>query len=338
MNLVRKSFIGWNSGYSAKRISTYVGILSAILGCGHADENISNQHFSQIKAVSKSGEKVLYVDTHDDYEHTGKVDASVFNYFKKVDGKKAISLTFDCAWVDHADGIKIIDFLKSRKIKTTIFISGPFIFKNYKMGSSGGVANLNKNNFAMIRRLIDDGHEFGNHTWTHPHNLKSGETVSRIDWTAELKDLEIGWNNIVKQIYRTATPLNAKMKPFWRAPYGEYDVRALRLAAKAGYPLHFGWNSDSRDSTGLPDCRVDPQNSSCLNPNKLTQYVINFGAKNDWKLDGMVVLSHLQNPYNWTGSADGLARLVDTYQAKGFTFRKISEMFNRSLAPDVTFE
>lgn len=338
MNLVRKGFIDWNSGYSAKRIFTYVGILSAILGCGHADEKILNQQYSQIKGVSKSDGKVGYIDTHDNYAHTAKVDPLKFNYFKKVDGKPAISLTFDCAWVDNANGMKIIDFLKIRKIKTTIFISGPFIFENYKMGSSGGVANLNKNSYGMIKRLIDDGHEFGNHTWTHPHNLKSGETISRVDWTAELKDLEIGWNNIVKKIYGTAIPANAKMKPFWRAPFGEYDDRSLKMAAKAGYPLHFGWNSDSRDSTGLPDCRVDGQNPKCLNPRKLTQYVLDFGVKNDWKIDGMVVLSHLQNPYDWTGSADGLARLVDTYQAKGFTFRKISEMFNRSLAPDVTFE
>jgi peptidoglycan/xylan/chitin deacetylase (PgdA/CDA1 family) len=259
-----------------------------------------------------------YVDTHDNYENVGTIDPRKFLYFKKVNGKRAVGLTMDCAWVDAPNAMEILDVLKRNNVKITFFISGPFIFKAMKSGLQGGLAT---DNLKTIVRMIDDGHEFGSHTQTHPHNNQS------IDWTRENEELRRGWDAMVAKAYAGKTiPANAAMLNYWRAPYGEYDRRSLGLAAKAGFPNHFGWNVDVLDSTGLPDCKNKP-NEKCLSPQKLTDRVLAFADKNNWSLDGFVILAHLQNPYHWGASAEGLERLIRTAKAHDHVVVRLSEMF-----------
>ena len=246
-----------------------------------------------------------------------------------VGGKPSIALTFDCAWVAEANGMKILDFLKSRNIRTTFFISGPFIFKDIARGRAGG---LNIASLKMVRTMVQDGHEFGNHTQNHPHNNAT------INWEKENTELLLGWNEIVAQAFKGETvPENAKMLPFWRAPYGEYDDRSLRQAANVGFPFHFGWNVDSLDSTGLPSCKVDASNPKCIDASRMTKRVVGFAENNNWKFNGMVVLAHLQNPYDWTENASGLETLVNKFRSNGVEFRRISEFFDRTLAPNIVF-
>jgi peptidoglycan/xylan/chitin deacetylase (PgdA/CDA1 family) len=272
-----------------------------------------------------------YVDTHDNYAHTTTVDREHFLYFRKVNGRRAVGLTMDCAWVEPANALDILDVYKRRGVKITFFISGPFVFKNIRQGLAGG---LERKNLPVIKRMIEDGHEFGNHTQTHPHNNQS------IDWVRENDELERGWNAAVAEIYRGQTaPPNAKMKNYWRAPFGEYDRRALGLAAKAGFPFHFGWNVDVKDAAGFSSCASSPGDPKCLSPRKLTDTVLGFAERNRWSLDGFVILSHLQNPYLWGSDPAGLDRLLDTIEAKGHVVARISEMFveepaNPDLDPD----
>jgi peptidoglycan/xylan/chitin deacetylase (PgdA/CDA1 family) len=278
---------------------------------------------SQITATYTDGTgSYRYVDTHDDYAHTTTVNRDRFLYFRKVNGRRAVGLTMDCAWVEPQNAIDILDVYKRHNTKITFFISGPFIFKNIRLGLGGG---FDRANFGVIKRMIDEGHEFGNHTQTHPHNNQS------IDWVRENDELERGWDAAVAEIYRgQPIPANAKMKNYWRAPYGEYDRRSLGLAAKAGFPFHFGWNVDVKDAADFPSCASNPSNPRCLNPRKLTDTVLGFAERNQWSLDGFVILSHLQNPYLWGSDPAGLDRLLDTIEAKGHVVAKISEMFIES--------
>ncbi len=281
---------------------------------------------SALRATYETGgESYRFIDTHDQYGHTGRIDKNDFLYFHKVNGKRAVGLTMDCAWVDAPNAAEVLNVLKAYSTKITFFISGPFIFQDYRRGLEGG---LDRSNFANIKRMVDDGHEFGNHTQTHPHNNQS------INWTRETEELERGWDAVIAEIYRgQALPTNARMTNFWRAPYGEYDTRSLGLASKGGFPNHFGWNVDVKDSVGYPDCREEPANRACLSPKKLTDTVLAFAEQNEWSLDGFVILSHLQNPYNWGSKPEGLARLLDTVRAKGHVVAKISEMFAETI-PD----
>lgn len=275
---------------------------------------------------SSDGNRTVYVDFHRRHTRVGWRGEPPVSFFKPVDGHPSIALTFDCAWVNEADGMKILDFLKARAIRATFFVSGPFVFHDYRSGRAGG---LNQASFRMIRRMIEDGHEFGSHTRTHPHN------TAWIDWERENDELRRGWEAAARELFGEARPANARMLPFWRAPYGEYDDRSLRMASRAGFPLHVGWTVDVHDGLGLPRCGADPSNDRCIDAKRMTDRVVDYVNATGWRFDGLVVLAHLQNPYDWTSSPDGLARLVDTFSERGVTFRPLSEIFNWDLAPDV---
>ena len=272
---------------------------------------------------SEDGTSTVYVDFHRRQSPVGPRDESPGSFFRLVDGQPSVALTFDCAWVPEADGMKILDFLKTQGIHTTFFISGPFVFQDYLKGMAGG---LNEANLRMIRRMIEDGHEFGNHTWTHPRNAGS------IDWEREITELRLGWEAMVRELFGAEPPANARMLPFWRAPFGEHDDRSLRLASRAGFPLHIGWTVEVED--WLPRCAEDPSNENCTDAKRMTDRVIDYLDARSGPFDGMVVLAHLQNPHDWTGGPDGLARLVDTLTARGIALRPVSEIFNWDLAPD----
>lgn len=266
--------------------------------------------------------QTIYVDFHRRHTRVGWKGEPPVQFFKLVDGHPSIALTFDCAWVDEVEGMKILDFLKARGIRATFFISGPFVFRDYRKGKGGG---LNEASLSMIRRMIEDGHEFGSHTRSHPHNR------FWINWTRENDDLRQGWDAAARELFGGASPGNARMLPFWRAPYGEYDDRSLRQASRAGFPIQVGWSVDVHDGLGLPKCGDGPP-ADCMDARRMTDRVLQATGG---QFDGLVVLAHLQNPYDWTGTPDGLARLVDTLAAKGIAIRPLSEMFNWELAPDV---
>jgi peptidoglycan/xylan/chitin deacetylase (PgdA/CDA1 family) len=303
-------------------MTTAAGLLATASCAAPLEEEEEAGHYQEdglTGSYSDSSGSFQYVDTHDGYAHNGVVDKTNFLYFKRVSGKPAVGLTMDCAWVEPANAYEILDVLKQNDVKITFFISGPFIFKTPRRGVEGGLVTAN---LPVIKRMIEDGHEFGSHTQNHPHNNQS------IDWTRENEELSRGWDSVLGALYPQGTtlPANAKLLPYWRAPYGEYDKRSLGLAAKAGFPYHFGWNVDVRDSSGIADCAVKP-NATCLSPAKLTDYVLAFGEKNHWSLDGFVILSHLQNPYHWGSKPEGLQRLITTARAKGHVMARLSEMF-----------
>ena len=59
-----------------------------------------------------------------------------------------------------------------------------------------------------------------------------------------------------------------------RAPFGEYDARALGQATAQGFPYHFGWNVDARDALGYPSCKDAPQDATCMTAEKQTRWVL----------------------------------------------------------------
>jgi peptidoglycan/xylan/chitin deacetylase (PgdA/CDA1 family) len=210
---------------------------------------------------SRDGKRTVHVDFHPRYTRVGWHGEPPVTFFRPADGRPSIALTFDCAWVSEADGMKILDFLEDRGIRATFFISGPFVFRDYRRGAAGG---LNRANFRMIRRMIVGGHEFGSHTRTHPHN-----TVW-IDWARENDELRRGWDAAAGELFGEVRPANARMLPFWRAPYGAYDDRSLRMASRAGFPLHIGWNVDVHDGLELPGCGDGSSVERCINARRMT--------------------------------------------------------------------
>lgn len=91
--------------------------------------------------------------------------------------KKVIILTFDDGPVE-ATG-PILDILRDIGIKATFFI----------IGEEG------QKRPGLLRRISDEGHVIGNHTWSHPSWLgfRSRKFINeQIDWTNDLLKTHIG--------------------------------------------------------------------------------------------------------------------------------------------------
>lgn len=131
------------------------------------------------------------------------------------ENKEQIAITFD-------DGPhpryteQILDILKENNIKATFFIIG----ENVELYGDG-----------IIKRIIEEGHEIGNHTFTHPHT-KGAEDES-----------------FYEEVRRTHTLMLEKygyeMKLF-RPPEGYIDAKVKKIAEELGYSIVL-WSVDTKD-------------------------------------------------------------------------------------------
>lgn len=126
---------------------------------------------------------------------------------------KCIALTFDDGPGKYAD--KLLDTLKRHKAKATFFLEGQYV----------------KARPAFARRMAAEGHELGNHSYTHPHLREADEDRIREELTRT--------QEIVKHV-------TGKTPTLFRPPYGELDDRVQAIATELRLPVVL-WNGGSRD-------------------------------------------------------------------------------------------
>ncbi len=130
-----------------------------------------------------------------------------------------VALTLD-AGSEAGPVPSMLQTLRERRIKITFFVTGDFI-ATYP---------------DIVRQIAADGHEFGNHSLTHPDLRKVSDEQIRHELEA------------TEQLLKLTT--GKTTRPFFRPPYGEYDNRVLRLAQAHGYTT-VCWSLDSLDSVGV---------------------------------------------------------------------------------------
>lgn len=129
-------------------------------------------------------------------------------------GSGEICLTFD----DGPDPVytpPLLDVLKALNVRATFFVVGEAAAKHPE----------------IVRRMAADGHEVGNHTWSHkhPHSLSSGEFVTELSRAADLIRELVG-------------------KPclWFRPPHGKVLPPQLWRTWKSGQTVVL-WNNDPKD-------------------------------------------------------------------------------------------
>lgn len=133
---------------------------------------------------------------------------------------KQISITIDDCWnMDHM--ASYLDLCKEYDIKTTIFPVGQAIKAQDQ---------------ALWQRAIDEGHEIGNHTFSHPKLTDyDANTVMKT-----LKNMEKRLNEVLGYEY----PIR-----LMRPPYGSTNNTTVKAIEKAGYEYVVKWNIDTTDSS-----------------------------------------------------------------------------------------
>ncbi|HLO68514.1 MAG TPA: polysaccharide deacetylase family protein, partial [Holophaga sp.] len=217
------------------------------------------------------------------------------NLIRGPKGGRRICMTFDGGSSAEV-AADILDALKARGIRTTIFLTGEFIRRFPD----------------LVRRMDREGHELGNHTLDHPHFAPNNRRDPR--WTREKVHQELldADRELMKLLGR---PFDA----FWRAPYGEHTHEIRQWAEELGY-RHVGWSegADTLDWATVKDRKLYRTGDAILDRLKARM------EKQDG--DGLIVLMHLGS-----GRPEGdrpgqlLGPFLDRARSEGWTFVSIGQ-------------
>lgn len=128
--------------------------------------------------------------------------------------EKKVAISFDAMWgTERTD--RLLAVLRRHNVKTTFFLAGYWLEKNPD----------------YVRKIAAEGHEMGNHSYTHPHmaNLSPNQIREELEKTHAL----------IKQLTNQDSFL-------FRPPFGEYNDRVIEGAAELGY-YTIQWSVDSLD-------------------------------------------------------------------------------------------
>ena len=196
-------------------------------------------------------------------------------YYVGDAGEKKIYLTFDCGY-ENGNTTAILDALKKHDAPATFFVVGHFLESAPE----------------MVKRMVEEGHTVGNHTYHHYDMSKIS------DPTAFQKEMDD-----VRTLFQETT--GTEMAMYYRPPQGKYSETNLQMAKDLGYSTFF-W------SLAYVDWNVDAQPSHEEAFSKLTGRIH----------PGAVVLLHNTSKTN----GEILDELLTKWEEMGYTFGKLEEL------------
>lgn len=183
--------------------------------------------------------------------------------------KKEIYITFDAGF-ENGNTEKILDALKKHGVKATFFLVGNYFETQPK----------------LVKRMAEEGHTIGNHTYSHPDMSKIGDIQS---FQTELQKNEALYRDI----------LGSEMPKLYRPPQGKFCEENLKMAQQLGYSTVF-W------SLAYVDWYTDDQPTSEQAFSKLLPRIH----------PGAVVLLHSTSSTN----AEILDELLTKWEETGYSF------------------
>ena len=186
--------------------------------------------------------------------------------------KRMVALTFDATYGDNQT-LRLLEILRNNNIKATFFLSGIWLY-NYP---------------DLVRAIASEGHEIGNHSYTHPH-------MSQIT-LSEVNDQVLRTEALIKNIAGTDPYL-------FRPPYGEYNQAFLNALASLGY-ISILWTIDSIDWKYPGSAQI------------VSRVVDNI-------VPGAIILMH----QSVSQTADALPEIIARLKQQGYTFGTVTEVLD----------
>ena len=196
-------------------------------------------------------------------------------YFLGDTDKKVIYLTFDCGY-ENGCTEKILDALKKHHAPAAFFVVG----------------NMVETAPDIVKRMGDEGHIVGNHTYHHPD---MSAIAAQEDFEQELESLA--------ELYQQTT--GRELSHYYRPPQGKYRPENLQQAQALGYRTIF-W------SLAYVDWYQDNQPTPEAAYAKLLPRIHN----------GAIVLLHSTSRTN----ADILDDLLSKWEDMGFSFASLDDL------------
>ena len=155
-------------------------------------------------------------------------------FWKDTNGEKIIYLTFDEGY-EYGFTPTILDTLKEKDVHAVFFLTAPFIEEHPD----------------YVQRMIDEGHELGNHSVNHPSDGVASKSIE--EQTNEV----MGVHNMIEEQFGYTMHL-------FRYPAGKFSEQSLALLNNLGYQsifwsfAHYDYNtSDQPDQTESLQKMVD---------------------------------------------------------------------------------
>lgn len=190
--------------------------------------------------------------------------------------KPTIYLTFDAGY-ESGQTAKILDTLKAHNAPAAFFVVGNYL----------------ETEPALVRRMAQEGHIVGNHTY---HHYDMSEISGQEAFAKELRDVEAAYEQVTGE----------EMPKYYRPPRGVYSEDNLKMARDLGYRTVF-W------SLAYVDWYQDKQPSRQEAFSKLIPRIHN----------GAVVLLHSTSQTN----AEILDELLTKWEEMGYRFGTLDDLF-----------
>ncbi|MGE3798964.1 MAG: polysaccharide deacetylase family protein, partial [Thermomicrobiales bacterium] len=199
---------------------------------------------------------------------------------KGISGRAEIALTID-AGADRGWAMQMLDVLEANGVNVTFGMTGKWAEENPD----------------LVIRMVDEGHQLVNHTWSHPSFTGFSASPALTDPQARKREL----TKTADYIYELTGYL---MSPYWRPPYGDINNSVRKDAYDAGYWQTLMW---SIDSMGWDGATVSQILNTC-----------GYNAKS-----GDIILMHVGY-----GSNDyaALQRLIDILEGRGFDLVTVDQL------------
>ncbi|WP_226036115.1 polysaccharide deacetylase family protein [Aquibacillus saliphilus] len=206
---------------------------------------------------------------------------------------KEIVLTFDDG-PDPEYTNSILDILKKHQVKASFFVIGNKVI----------------NNQDIVKRIQREGHEIGNHTFSHP---KTNEMSSE-----QLK-LEL---NSVQRVIQGITGHTTSL---YRSPYGDEEAKYM--------PSHFQKLQEVTQMGYVTvNYDIDSEDWKLRDSEAITQNVINQASSGD------IILLH-DGGGDRHATLEALPEIIEQLQRKGYTFVTAGELMDQNksnIMPPVT--
>ncbi|MGB8353222.1 MAG: polysaccharide deacetylase family protein [Chthoniobacteraceae bacterium] len=200
-----------------------------------------------------------------------------------VDGPY-IAMTFD----DGPSAVltpKLLDLLKSKGIKATFFVLGENAVRNPE----------------ILKRAIAEGHEIGNHSWSHP-------VLSKMSYDAVHSELQ-RTNDVILQA-------TGKKPTLMRPPYG-----AITKEQKDWIHKDFGYQIILWDVDPL-DWKIIKGETAAERTARVENVILNGNKDEHGARSGSIVLSHDIH----ATTVDAMPATLSGLQEKGFKFVTVSQL------------
>lgn len=211
--------------------------------------------------------------------------------YGQADEKKLV-LTFDDG-PDPKYTARILDVLSREHVPATFFMVG-----------------INaENNIPLVKRIYKEGHEIGNHTFTHPNvaEISTRRAILEMESTRLLIECITGHSTIMFR-----APFNADSEPEKMD-----ELTPIALARTRNY-LDIGESIDPEDwEVGVSADTI------CQRIIKRKEELTAAGQS------GNIILLHDAGGTGRQATVDALPRIIDYYKKRGFTFTTVADILHK---------